>query len=226
MCFRRRRIGERTRRRDGRRAVRRHHQHGHRGVLRGTVVPVRGRRPVAAAAAVPQHRVPAVGRGQPEDGGGRRVHVGGAATVPSVRRGRRRAAGEPDVRHGGRDTGALAERDHREPEPAVGHRQGVRAQAQLVRPGRRRRRPPAQGAGRGGRRRGQQQPGGGRRGRLRPVREPQEGPRRVRGQPQDHVHAVPAGRPPVLREVRPRRDVHRGHDQARAEGERHLQKHR
>lgn len=145
MYFHRRRIGKCARRRNGRRAVRRYHQHGHRGILRGTVIPVR-RRSIAAAVAVPQHRVSAVGRGESEDDR-RWVHVGGVATVPPVRIGRR-AAGEPDVRYGGRDTGAVTERDHREPEPTIGHRQGIRAQAQLVRPGRR---PPAQGAGRCGR---------------------------------------------------------------------------
>jgi len=86
------------------------------------------------------------------------LQVGGAARTPvgQQRPRRRREAGEPDVRHRGRDTGAVAKWHHREPEQAVGHQQDVRAEAQLVRPER-----PAQGFGGRGRRRGQQQPGGG-----------------------------------------------------------------
>ena len=55
---------------------------------------------------------------------------------------------------------------------------------------------------------------------------------RARGQKSDDrpqqndLHALPAGGPPLLPEVRHRGVVHRGHDSARPEGQLHLQDHR
>lgn len=133
----RRRIDARARSGDGRRTVRRDDQHGRGGILRRAVRAIRG--PIAA---VPQHCVPDVGRGGPARRGGvhgrRRpaVHVGGAAPRAATRAAiGRRTAGEPDVRHGRRDTDPVAERHHREPQPTVGHgrrhQDVVRAQTHL-----------------------------------------------------------------------------------------------